>query len=270
MYRHHGSHGLAALALFGVCAAAHAQLALNTGQPLAADPAADYAASTVRPGALADTALTAPTFEQKGDAHFVRKEYLAALREYAKIKEPSTEAWDKMGIAHQLMFDLKDAERCYRESLKLDPDNSHTLNNFAALEDSLRNYPAAERFYKKALRSDPRSALILKNLGTNLLNQHQLARGADAYAQALAIDPHILDRHYGPTVNTRVPVGELGASSYLKARSCARAGLAGCAIANLRQAFNQGSATLKKVANENDFESLRQEPEFQSLLAEQK
>jgi len=271
MHGPHISHCLAAIALFvGFCATPRAQLALNSGQPLTADSAAIRPSSGLQPGPLVNPPPPMPSFEQVGDAHFGRKQYQAALQAYAKIQQPSTDVWDKMGISYQMMFDLKDALRCYQESLRLDPDNSHTLNNFATVEDSQQDFSAGERFYRKALRFDPRSAMILKNLGSNLLMQHRYRQAQDAYAQALAIDAHIFDEQSGPTMHTPIPVRELGAASYLKARSCARAGLAECAIANLRDAFNQGSATVKKVANENDFESLRGQSEFEGLLAEQK
>ena len=267
MYGPHYSYWLPAIALFvASSSSSQAQLA----QPLTADSVVAHSLSGLPAGDLTRPPLPTPSFEQTGDAHFVLKEYQAALEAYSKIERPSAAVWNKMGIGYQMLFDSKDAVRCYKESLKLDPNNFRVLNNLATLDDTLQDYSAAERLYTRALRINPRSALVLKNLGTNLLRQHQYGRGSDALAQALAIDPHIFDSHSGPKVEAPSPVQERGAASYFEARSCARAGLTDCAIAHLRQAFNEGSATLKKVADENDFESMRGKPEFQSLLAEQR
>ena len=99
--------------------------------------------------------------------------------------------------------------------------------------------------------------------------QHQFGRGLDAYAQALAIDPRIFNPAPGPSIDAPSPSQEWKTVSYFEARSCARAGLADCAISQLRRAFNEGSATLHSVEDENDFEGLRGTPEFEALLAEQ-
>jgi tetratricopeptide (TPR) repeat protein len=265
------SYWLPAIALFvASSAASQAQLALNSPQPLAIDTATTQPLSSQRSGTLVNLPLPAPSPEQRGDVRLALKEYQAAVEAYVKVEQPSAAVWNKMGVSYQMLLDLKDAVRCYKESLKLDPSNFRVLNNLATVDDSLQDYSAAERLYTRALKINPRSALVLKNLGTNLLKQHQYGRGSDAYAQALAIDPHIFDNHFGPKVDAPSPAQERGTASYFEARSCARAGLTDCAIAHLRQAFNEGSATLKKVANENDFESMRGKPEFQSLLAEQK
>ena len=89
------------------------------------------------------------------------------------------------------------------------------------------------------------------------------------YSRALALDAHIMDKFQGPTAEAHVPIKVRGEASYVSARTCARAGLNDCAIAQLRKSFNEGFATTKQVANDEDFESLRQTPEFERLLAEQ-
>jgi len=271
MHGPHGSKWLLAIALVvGLSQASQAQLALNTRQPLPGGAGASTPPSSTRSSVVTDPLLPALTLEQRGDIFLARKEYQAALKTYAHVEQPTAKVWNKMGISHQMMFDEKDAERCYKESLKLDPNNSSVLNNLGTVEDTLEDFSAAERLYAKSLKLNPRSAIVLKNLGTNLLRQHEYGRGADAYAQALAIDPHIFDPHSGPQIGAPSTAGERGTASYFEARSCARAGLDDCAVAHLRRAFNEGSATLKRVADEDDFEKLRGKPEFESLLAEQK
>jgi tetratricopeptide (TPR) repeat protein len=248
-------------------AAPQAKLALTSIDPAAENPSADIPVS-VSPAVSVKPPLPALSPEETGDIHMARLEYQAAIRFYAKVTQPSAAVWNKMGIAYQMLFDMNDAARCYKESLKLEPDNFRALNNLATVEDSLHDFSAAERNYKKALRLEPRSAKIIKNLGTNLLMQHQYGRGADAYAQALAIDQHVFDPTSGPSIDEPAPKIEHGTESYFKALSCARARLTDCAISHLRDAFNEGSATVKRVANDYDFESLQGIPEFDHLLAE--
>ncbi len=174
-----------------------------------------------------------------------------------------------MGVAYQMMFALKDAAHCYKESLKLDRENSIALNNLGTIDDQLKDFASGERMYRKALKLDPNNALFLKNLGTNLLVQGKYDRGWDAFKQALAINPQVFENHFGPQTDDPIPARARGAANYYKARSCARAGLADCAVNYLRQALHEGFVTSSKIALDSEFSLLRANPDFQQLLAGQ-
>jgi tetratricopeptide (TPR) repeat protein len=267
-----------ALTLFGRISAISLLVALQVAiraQP--AVPAPQPSDSSIAAAAPANAPFSATvqasppaaTAEQEGDSLILHQRYQAALEAYSKIEPPSATLWNKMGIAYQMLFDTKNATRCYKESLKIDPNHSGALNNLATLEDARKNFSAAERLYRQALKIDPNSARTFKNLGTNLTLQHRYSESAEAYSQALALDRHILDKFSGPTAEARVPIKDRGEASYLSARSCARAGLNDCAIAQLRNAFDEGSATTQQVANDKDFAAVRQTREYERLLAEQ-
>ncbi len=196
--------------------------------------------------------------------------YQAAIAEYAKAPQMSAAIWNKMGIAYQMMFNAKDATRCYKESLKLDPGNSQVLNNLGTVYASLKEYGQADRMYHKALKFDPHSAIILKNLGTNLLAEHKYNKGWEAYKQAVAIDPQIFADHAGPSVEDPSNVQERGAMNYYMAAGCASAGYTDCALEYLRRALDEGFVTRKKIASDSEFASLRSNPAFQQLIAEQR
>jgi len=204
--------------------------------------------------------------ETLADIYMARQRYLAAIREYQKIEHPSAVVWNKMGIAYQQMFGLKEATRCYKQALKLDPKNPDFLNNLATVQDQVRDYGAAEKNYRKAIKLDPSSATLYKNLGTNLLMQHRYEKGDEAYRTAMSLDPNIFYEHFGPKINNPAPETEHGTAAYFKARICARSGLSDCAIKFLITAFNEGAATVKKVAEEPDFASLQGTPALTRLL----
>lgn len=209
-----------------------------------------------------------PTHEELGDTLAVRRRYQAAIGEYMKAP-PSATVWNKMGIAYQMMFNLKDATRCYKESLKADPHNSQVLNNMGTVYDSLKDYGAAERYYRKALKVDPHSALILKNLGTNLLAQHKYSRGWGEYQKALAIDPNVFLDKNSPQVENPSTVAERGAMNYYMALGCVRMGETACALQYLRMALDEGFTSPKKIAAATEFASLRDNPDFKQMLAAQ-
>jgi tetratricopeptide (TPR) repeat protein len=205
--------------------------------------------------------------QQLGDIYMVRQRYLAAIREYQKIAKPSELIWNNMGMAYQQMFGLKEAERCYKKVLKLNPKNANALNNLATVQDQMKDFGRAEKNYRKAIKLNPHSAVLYKNLGTNLLLQHEYEKGAEAYETAISLDPNIFSDHFGPKVTDPAPEMEHGTEVYFKARICARSGLSDCAIRFLIKAFNQGAATVKKVTEEPDFAGLQGTPALTRLLA---
>jgi tetratricopeptide (TPR) repeat protein len=233
--------------------------------------------SLVEPGSLtAPTAPTAtsgakqPNAEQAGDSLVARLRYQAAIAAYSTAPEMTATIWNKMGIAYQMMYNAKDAMRCYKESLKLEPRNPRVLNNLGTIYASMKEYGQADRLYRKAIKIDPRNAPIYKNLGTNLLAEKKYNKGWEYYQKAIAIDPQIFADHNGnPKVENPSSVQERGAMNYYMALGCARSGYTDCALNYLRAALNEGFANPKKVATEAEFASLRDNPVFQQLVSEE-
>ncbi len=171
-------------------------------------------------------------------------------------------------MAYQLLLDFNDAARCYKESIKLDPHNARIYNNLATALDQLEDHRQAERLYREAIRLDPHSAVYFKNLGTNLLAQQQFEMGSEAYRRALSLDPHILD--FRDTPSMALPRRENAVTNYVRARSCAQAGLIDCTVVYIGKAVNEGSATPKKIASDSRFQAVLNTPEMQRLLTEQR
>lgn len=237
-------------------------LGTSQSQPTQATPPNPTPSSAVPPQAP-------PTPEQLGDSLVGHQRYQAAIAAYSKSPQMTAEIWNKMGIAYQMLFNSRDATRCYKESLKLDPSNAQVVNNLATVYASLKQYGQADRMYRKAHKLDPKSAVVLKNYGTNLLAEHKYNRGWEAYKEALAIDPQIFADHNGPAVENPANVQERGAMNYYMAAGCARAGYTDCALQYLRMALDEGFTTRKKVETDIQFASLRSNPAFKQLLAEQ-
>ncbi len=226
------------------------------------------------PAAPAAPTAAAPKFqatpEEIGDALLARQHYQEAIAEYKKAPENSADVWNKMGIAYQMMFDSKDAMRCYQRSIRLNRHNAHVINNLGTVYDSLKEYRKATHYYRRALKLDPKSALIAKNLGTNLLARRKYKQGWDEYERALEIDPQIFSQRSGSMVENTASLQERGAMNYYMARGCVQAGLTNQAIEYLRLAMSEGFTTPKKIAEDSSFARLRGNPAFQQLIAEQR
>jgi pentatricopeptide repeat protein len=219
--------------------------------------------------ATASLPNTQTTPEELGDVLMAHQRYQAAIEAYKKTAPDNAVAWNKMGIAYQLMFNLTDAMHCYRTSDKLSPKNSNVLNNLGTVYDAMKEYHNAEKMYRKALKIDPNSALIRKNLGTNLLSQHKYEKGWEEYKIALKIDPQVFDNTTRPHVENPASISDRGAMNYYLAKGCARAGMPEKAIQYLRMALSEGYTNPKKISADNEFAILHGVPEFEELLSSQ-
>jgi tetratricopeptide (TPR) repeat protein len=229
---------------------------------------------TPAPGAPAATA-TAPAPAgvspvELGDALVYHKRYQAAIAAYQSAPAMTASLWNKMGMAYQMLLNLNDATRCYKQSLKLDPKNTSVYNNLGTAYESQGDLRRAERMYRKAVLLDPKFALAYKNLATCLMAQRKYKQGRQADAQALALDPSIFAPGNYPTVDNAASVRDRGAMNYYMAIDCARARQTACALEHLRMALDQGYISAGKVATDSNFASLAGDPEFQQLLAEQR
>ena len=243
-----------------------AQLPSPAQPPTSAPSPAQTQAADVKPEVT--TPPPPPTPEDLGDSLTMHQRYQAAIASYRKAPQ-SAAVWNKMGIDYQMMFNVREATHCYRESLKLDPHNAEVINNLATVYDSQKEFSEAERLYHKAIKINPQSALVYKNLGTNLLAQRKYKRGWDAYQRALTIDPQIFEDHGTPQVQNPASVNERGAMNYYMALGCVRIGQTDCALQYLRMALDEGFTNPKKVASDVAFASLRDNPDFKLLLASQ-
>lgn len=261
--RRHDQH--CRLPAFAALAAVVFATAAVSGQIPAQNP---DTSSTPQPQSLAPQ--PPPTPEELGDSLMAHKRYQAAIESYKKAPPDSASAWNKMGIAYQMMFNQDEARRCYEKSLKLNRKDFNVWNNLGTLYDANKEFKQAERMYRKALKLNPKSAIVLKNLGTNLLMQRKYEKGWKVYQSALAIDPHIFDPRNGLQVQNPASVRDRGAMNYYMAKSCVRAGMNECAIDYLRKAMNEGFTTPKKVAADAEFAGLRELPAFKLLMEEQK
>ena len=210
-----------------------------------------------------------PSPEGVGDSMMAHRRYQAAIEAYKQVKPPTAAVWNKMGIAHQMMFNTTEAEHCYESSLRLDPKNPNVLNNLGTIYDSQKDYRSAVRMYHKALKIDPKSPLVLKNLGTDLLAQHKYEKGWEFYKQALAIDPQIFDRTGGPRVENPATVEQRGAMNYYMAKGCVKAGDPERAVEYLRLAITEGFMSRKKLAADTEFATLHGIPAFDRLIADE-
>ncbi len=209
-----------------------------------------------------------PTHENLGDSLMARQQYQAAIEQY-KQAPPEPELLNKMGVAYQLLDNIDDAARCYKEALRSDPKNPKYLNNIGSVYMANREYGRAVKSFGKAARLDATSALYEKNLGTALFADRNYKKGWIAYQEALKLDPAVFDHSTSIRVENPGTIQDRGAMNFYMAKGCMKAGLPDRAIEYLRLALNEGFTTPKKVIADAEFNPLHKMPAFLEMMAAQ-
>lgn len=215
------------------------------------------------------TAPLQPTPVETGDRLLMERRYQAAIAAYAKSPSMTAAIWNKMGMANELMGSVDEAVRCYNESLRLNPNDPHVLNNFATLKVAVKDYKTADRLYRNAIKLDPNFALYYKSLGTTLIAEKKYREGWDAYKHAQALDSGIFAEDDYIAVGVPSAVHDRGAMYYYMALACVHAGQKSCALDYLRSAIDEGYIVPEKIASDREFAALSGDPGFKKLLAEE-
>jgi tetratricopeptide (TPR) repeat protein len=92
------------------------------------------------------------------------------------------------GLAHHQAGHLAEAEVCYREVLRIEPDHAEALHLLGVLAQQNGDYAQSERLIRSAIARNTRSADHHNNLGNTYRLQGDLARAVSSYREAIAID----------------------------------------------------------------------------------
>ncbi|MBF0194917.1 MAG: tetratricopeptide repeat protein [Magnetococcales bacterium] len=91
---------------------------------------------------------------------------------------------------------LDKAENCYKKYIKLNPDSSIALNNYATLINSHGKFNEAISYFKKAITIQPNYSDAYGNLGTVLLEQDELDEAVNILQKAISLKPNYVEAIY--------------------------------------------------------------------------
>ncbi len=247
----------------GVIAAA-ALLGQTEGVP--AQSAASRDQGLVRPVATPDPARVVSP-EMRGDILMARKMYREAADAYRAAPQDSAVIINKTGIAYHQMMELKAAQKHYEKAVKANARYAEAWNNLGAVHYGQKRYKRAISMYSKALEIAPNSASVHSNLGTAHFARKEYDKAIERYQKALELDPEIFEHRgtNGVMLQER-SVAERAVFHYHLSKLYAKSGQNERALLYMRKSIEEGFKDRKKFAEEADFASLRELPEFQELL----
>jgi tetratricopeptide (TPR) repeat protein len=209
------------------------------------------------------------TTEMRGDIYMARKMYREAIDMYRAGPSDSAILANKTGIAFHQLLQLDLAKKNYERAIKLDPKYPEAINNLGTIYYSRNSYRKAIGYYKKALKYSGPSASIEANLGAAYFSKKDYKRATECYERALQLDPDIFEHHstFGTLLQERT-IAERATFHLYLARTYAKSGAKERALMYLRKALEEGIKDRKKIPDFPEFASLKTDPGFKELLAE--
>lgn len=122
--------------------------------------------------------------QQRGNAELASKLLTQAIAIF-----PTPLAYNNLGVTYRSLNRLDDAQGCFRNALKLQPDYAEALNNLGIIYREKGDYPQAVVYFRKALALRPNHFSALNNLGTHFQEQGELGKAEELFRAALAQKP---------------------------------------------------------------------------------
>jgi tetratricopeptide (TPR) repeat protein len=197
-----------------------------------------------------------------------RKMYREACDSYRRAPG-SADIYNKLGIAFEQLLRLDLAKRNYEEALKMNPRHAEALNNLGTVYYGERSYRKAIAYYKRSLAVSGPKASVYVNLGAAYFARHNFKAASHSYEHAIDLDPDILEHHStsGTQIQEQTVTDRAAFHLYL-AKAYAQRGVNQRALLYLRKALEEGVKDRKKIPQLPEFSSLKKDPAFWELLAE--
>lgn len=209
------------------------------------------------------------TPEFRGDIYMARKMYREAIDMYRQVTPATPVSLNKIGIAFHQMLQFSLAKKYYESAIKADPSYAEAINNVGTIFYEQKLYKKAIVYYKRSLRYTTPTPAIYVNIGAAYFARHDYKHASEFYGQALQMDPDVFEHRGGfGTIMQERTVEELATFHLYLAKTYAKSGKNDRALMYLRKALEEGIKDRNKIPDIPEFAQLKNDPEFQELLAQ--
>jgi tetratricopeptide (TPR) repeat protein len=240
-------------------------LALPLG---AQEPSAADSPSQVRVPPPPENATLAE-LETQADQLRAQKAYLDSVDYYHAALKKSDNAvlHNKIGMCLLQLRRDSEAKKEFQHAIKQNKDYPEAYNNLGALYYNSRRYGAAIKEYKKAIKLNEGNASFHSNLGGAYFSEKDFDRATKEYQRAVDLDPDIFQRQSSSAAISIRLVGsnDLGHFHYVMAQMYGQHGDEQHCRFYLSKANEEGYPT-KSALRDNEFASLRKDPDFVVFL----
>ena len=133
-------------------------------------------------------------------AHQQQKTFACALDHLNMVAESASASPEEKGLAYQhaarcrrAMGDFREAEKCYQESLRLNPDAGKSLKELGSLYVEQGKLHLAEEALRQAVALDGQDSEARNDLGVVLSHMGQVEEGKTFLEEVVRTDPEYVD-----------------------------------------------------------------------------
>ncbi len=101
----------------------------------------------------------------------------------------SVAAYQALGLAHRLNFDLKDAAEAYSKAIELDPASASAKRSLAEMDRSLGKPEAAAAIYRELLAANPSDSAARQGLVLSLFDAGQQKEAESEFSALIQAEP---------------------------------------------------------------------------------
>jgi len=213
------------------------------------------------------TDLPEMSAEMDADLLVIHHQYIDAVEAFRRIKPQTAEIYNKIGMAYEHMQNDEDAQSYYMRAVKADGKFADAYNNLGTVYYRQKDYRQAESMYRKAIKLHNRNASYFSNLGTLYIAKGRYRDAAEEFQRAFLLDANIFQEVSLRGIRDPGSEDDLAKMNFCFAEIYAQAGMKTQAVVYLEKAVALGFRDKEGLAQNPEFASLHDMPEFQQLVA---
>lgn len=206
---------------------------------------------------------------RKGSDCLRQGSYQEAQREFeaaVALNPSSDKAHNFCGLALFWQKDYPAAESRFLKAVALNPSYAAAYNNLGGVYAMRRQWSSAKEMLKKAISLSPDMASAYFSLGTVHFNLGETEEGTACLAKGIALDPDYLTKNSPAVMGLSVSDASLAELSFTYAKLFASLGNVERTVEFLNKAKQAGFKDWQRIAQEKEFEKVRQAPEIREFL----
>jgi Flp pilus assembly protein TadD len=193
------------------------------------------------------------------------REAIVEYRSWLTTHPGDAAAHNRLGLCLQKTGQAKPARKEYEKAVDIDRCYAEAWNNLGTLDHLRGKHKRAVTSYRKAVDCKPETAQFHTNLGAAYLDLGDLAQSARSYAEALRLDPFVLDTV--SMLEMSVSSADAAKRYFGLAKACASRGELDAALKFLQRARAHGLRDFSQaVAMERAFADLLADPRYAEQL----
>jgi tetratricopeptide (TPR) repeat protein len=194
------------------------------------------------------------------------KEAQEELDKALALNPSSASAHNLCGLAHFWQKEYEAAEGQFLKAVASNPSFAAAYNNLGGVYAMRRQWSAAKETLKKAISLSPDLASAYFSLGTVHFNLGEVEEGTACFAKGFALDPEYLGKNSASLVGLSMSEASLAELCFAFAKLYASSGDIERTLEFLNKAKRAGFHEWRRIAQEGDFEKIRNDPRIQEFL----